>query len=218
MPTLPRFQADVRHIAKRMVLRQEEATQYTLWPKHALTGQWRRRRTGGNFDALNWMHAAYRPQWRDKRGFIGPPFGPSCYRHERVRNFSMRLRRLTGPTLLLTIAFAPLVVYPFWLHFQDYSGPMWALLLPIPFPIIAGVSDHKLSAFQCAALLAGGAYTFAVANSIREVFFSGGHWTDVIATLVFAAFWFSTAILLPTMLLVMVGRVSRGLLKPRRTH
>jgi hypothetical protein len=133
-------------------------------------------------------------------------------------NFSIRLGRLKGPTLLLTIAFAPMVVYPFWLHFKDYSGPVWALLLPIPFPIIAGIVDHKLSAFQCAALLAGGAYTLAVADSIREALFKTGHWTDVIATVVFAALWFSTAIFLPTILLVMAGRASRGLLKSRQTH
>jgi hypothetical protein len=80
----------------------------------------------------------------------------------RVGNFSSRLGRFTGLTLLLTIVFAPLVVYPFWLHFQNYSCPMWALLLPIPFPIIAGIGDYKLSAFQCAALLARGAYTISV--------------------------------------------------------
>ena len=107
-----------------------------------------------------WLKNAVIGRWR----FAA--FGSSCYRHDRVRNFRSRLGRFTGLTLLLTLVFAPLVVYPFWLHFQNYNGPMWALLLPIPFPIIAGIGDYKLSAFQCAALLAGGAYTLAVANSI----------------------------------------------------
>jgi len=138
----------------------------------------------------------------------------SCYRRARMRGVSLRL--LLGPTLFLAIMYAPLVAYPFWAHFYNYSGPRWALLLPIPLPIIAGLIDHKLSAFQCAVLLTGAAYAMAIADAIRESVFGASPWSDAIATPVFAAIWFATAIFLPTMVLVMVGRALYGLFRPRR--
>jgi hypothetical protein len=116
------------------------------------------------------------------------------------------LRPFFGWTILLAVVYAPIVAYTLWMHFKNYAGPTWLLLLPVFAAVLSGFADRKLSVLRCAVLLSGTAYAIAVADALREVIAGAGKWYEVPMTVVFAAFWFATAILVPTVVLVMSGR------------
>jgi hypothetical protein len=116
------------------------------------------------------------------------------------------IRPFLGVTLPLTIIYAPIVTYVLWLHFMNYAGPRWVLFLPALSAVVSGYADHKLSAFRCAVLLTCAAYAMAVADSVRESLAGVSPWYEIPMTAVFAAVWFSTAIFVSTMVLVMSGR------------
>jgi hypothetical protein len=115
------------------------------------------------------------------------------------------LQPFFGWTILLAVMYAPIVVYTLWIHFKD-AGPHWPLIFPAFAALLSGFADRKLSAFRCAALLSGTAYTLAVADATLEVLKGSAKWYEVPMTVMFAAVWFATAILIPTAILVLFGR------------
>ena len=116
------------------------------------------------------------------------------------------VRPFIGWTLLLALGYGPIVAYVLWLHFYSYVGPRWVLLIPVLAAICSGCIDHKLSAFRCAVLLTGSGYLIAVVEGIREAIAGASPWYEVPMNALFAAIWFSTAIFVATMALVMFGR------------
>jgi hypothetical protein len=123
-----------------------------------------------------------------------------------VQMIRVNIRPFIGVTLALAVVYAPVVAYVLWSHFLNYTGSDWILVLPVAASLIAGFLDHKLSAFRCAVTLACSAYAIAVADAVHEAILGRSPWYEVPMTAVFAAFWFSTAIFLATMVLVMAGR------------
>ena len=141
----------------------------------------------------------------------------------KLRALIARLRRCDmrpffGLTILLTLIYAPVVTYTLWLHFMNYAGPRWILILPVLAAILSGYADHRLSAFRCAVLLTCTAYVIAVADSVLESIAGTRPWYEIPMTAVFAAVWFSTAIFVSTMVLVMFGRALWLLLRNGQTE
>jgi hypothetical protein len=130
---------------------------------------------------------------------------------DRVTVWITRLRRCNirpffGLTALLAVIYAPVVTYTLWLHFKNYGGPMWVLAFPVLAATLSGYADHKLSAFRGAVLLTSTAYFIAVGVSVVEFIAGTSPWYEVPMTVLFAALWFSTAIFVLTLVLVMFGR------------
>ena len=116
------------------------------------------------------------------------------------------LRPFFGWTILLAVVYAPIVAYSLWIHFKNYAGPKWLLIVPVFAAILSGFADHKLSVFRCAILLSATAYAIAVVDSLGETIAGSAKWYEVPMTMAFAGLWFATAILLPTVILVFSGR------------
>lgn len=116
------------------------------------------------------------------------------------------LRPFVGWTILLAVVYAPIVAYSLWIHFKNYAGPKWLLTLPVFAAVFSGFADRKLSVFRSAILLSGTGYAIAVVDSMREVITGSAKWYEVPMTMAFAGLWFATAILFPTLILVVLGR------------
>ncbi len=134
----------------------------------------------------------------------------------------MRVRRIEARqffsvTLLVSLIYSPIVAYVLWAHFKDFTGPHWVLLFPVAAAGVSGYSDERLTIFGCAGLLTASGYGMAVAFGVVDVCTGKAGWPVIPATIVFAALWFSTAILVTTLTLVLVGRALRSLVS-RNMH
>jgi hypothetical protein len=123
-----------------------------------------------------------------------------------------RLFSLKGPAPFMAIGYAPIVAYVLWMHFKNYNGSPLVLLVPAAFAVLTGFADRNRSPFNSAAFLCAAAFCIAIVDIVREVWVGELKIWEAPLAGAAAALWFASAIFVPTLLLVAVGRRARNTL------
>ena len=74
-----------------------------------------------------------------------------------------------GPTVFIAIGYASIVAYVLWIHFKNYNGTPWVLVVPAAFAVLTGFADRNRSIVNSAALICIAAFCIAIADIVREM-------------------------------------------------
>ena len=110
-----------------------------------------------------------------------------------------------GVTPWIAVVFVPVPVYVLWMHFKNYTGSPFVLLIPAVMAVTAGYFDRSRGPWATARWLTVAACVAAAVESVIDGI-NELNWLMVPFVLAGAVVWVALAVGFPTLVFVAIGR------------